>query len=183
MKGKQIIEEIDFLRSQGEGLERITEVIQQQTTLKRQSVYGLMKRYGRDDLLSFLFPPKESAPVAREHGEWGRYAAGCRCHLCREANTARAAQHRRKRFSQEKDPADPRHGTSAFYSNHGCRCADCKEAHQKQVSKEYQDRLSRPIDPQDKRHGTVSFYKAYGCRCEPCKKASSIEWANRERRK
>lgn len=170
MRGKQIIEEIDFLRSQGEGLERITEVIQQQTTIKPRSLRRLLARSGRGDLLTFLYPMPE--PVIHEHGEMTSYEAGCRCGLCREANTAAALRYRKERAAREKDPNDPRHGKATFYANHGCRCDKCRAAHRAAMAEDYKKRLSSTLDPNDPRHGKRSFYIAWGCRCEPCRSAA-----------
>lgn len=170
MKGQQIIEEIDFLRSQGEGLERITEVIQQQAKVKTRSLQRLLARSNRTDLIDFLFPRPE--PVVYDHGEIARYYQGCRCALCREANTDIAARYRKERVAREKDPNDPRHGKATFYTNHGCRCDKCRAAHHAAMAEDYRNRLSSALDPNDSRHGTRSFYIAWGCRCEPCRSAA-----------
>lgn len=177
MKGKQIIEEVDFLKSQGENRERILAAIPE---IKRESLRALLRRHKRTDLISFLLPRPVTEPVTHEHGDVARYVAGCRCLPCRESNNDKAAMWRKERTISDKDPNDPRHGKASFYQNHGCRCEPCKAAHKKKVSEEYQQRKASALDPSDKRHGTKSFYTAYACRCERCKEAASAYRARRK---
>ena len=51
-----------------------------------------------------------------------RYAAGCRCAACAEANRARVAD------LTSRPPGDVPHGTASGYGNWGCRCDECKPA-------------------------------------------------------
>jgi hypothetical protein len=181
MRGKQIIEEIDFLKSQAQDQGRILAALQN-ADVKPASLKILLRRREREDLLAFLFPPKPNQHAVREHGEMSRYEAGCRCLLCREANNERAARLRKARTAEAKDPNDPRHGKASFYTNHGCRCERCREAQRAKVSADYQRRLATPLEPNDKRHGTLTFYTAHGCRCDRCKDAARIRDARRKKK-
>ena len=58
------------------------------------------------------------------HGERKSYSNGCRCDLCREANTIKMKEDRSNRF--EKGTFE--HGTMVGYLNADCRCDDCKMA-------------------------------------------------------
>lgn len=170
MRGKDVIEEIDFLKSQSETPARIISALEE-SSVKTESLKRLLYRHKRADLLRFLFPRAEAEPAFHEHGEPARYDTGCRCFLCKDANNDRAAKQRKER-AKRIDPADPRHGTGSFYRNHGCRCEPCSAAAAVESQRQYRNRLATPIDPNDPRHGHRSFYNAYGCRCEPCKAAA-----------
>lgn len=63
--------------------------------------------------------------MARAHGTPAKYAEGCTCDVCTDANTAR------NKVSQEKraDREPPRHDAST-YRNWRCRCPVCTRAHQ-----------------------------------------------------
>lgn len=60
------------------------------------------------------------AHVAPEHGTHYRYAHGCRCDECKQAER----EERRKR--KERGPKI--HGTTSAYINYACRCDECKKA-------------------------------------------------------
>jgi hypothetical protein len=142
MRGKEIIEEIDFLKSQGEGRQRIFTVLSD-ASVKPESLRVLLRRNGREDIRDFLFPVEPFEPVTHDHGHHMRYHAGCRCGLCKEANRERMLKLRRELRDRPKDPADPRHGTTGFYRNHGCRCAKCSEAHSAACAITYEARKRR----------------------------------------
>ena len=77
--------------------------------------------------------PSAWAPVqTAEHGGSGaRYARGCRCQPCREANTRRAMRRRQERRALAASGSIPetvRHGSAATAGNWGCRCDLCIEA-------------------------------------------------------
>lgn len=61
------------------------------------------------------------------HGTNGYYNLGCRCDVCRAANTAHLREYR-ARIKGTLSPGDPRHGTSNGYFNYGCRCRPCTDA-------------------------------------------------------
>jgi Fe-S cluster assembly iron-binding protein IscA len=55
---------------------------------------------------------------------------GCRCDLCKAANTQAMAERRsRVRLTVDLNSADIIHGTTNTYRYYGCRCDKCKEAH------------------------------------------------------
>jgi len=59
-----------------------------------------------------------------KHGVAATYRnEGCRCELCRKANSARCTRWRAQADGREP----PEHGR-AGYSNYGCRCEVCTEA-------------------------------------------------------
>ena len=64
------------------------------------------------------------------HGLSGYSNLGCRCGICRAANTAYNLQMRKVRQRRiESDATIRPHGVESTYSNYRCRCAPCKEAH------------------------------------------------------
>lgn len=80
------------------------------------------------------YSPRPEVPI--RHGRLVGYRRGCRCALCRKANTD--SQNRRKAV-RSKDPAAADragHGKATTYSNYGCRCQPCKEA-QSRSNKKY----------------------------------------------
>ena len=65
-----------------------------------------------------------------EHGTTSKYRAGCRCDLCRSANTEACRASRANRVARVKSNSvtqEITHGLSA-YTNWGCRCPICSEA-------------------------------------------------------
>lgn len=79
------------------------------------------------------------------HGEIQCYNYGCRCSLCKAANTSRVNEQRYRREREAKDSNDSRHGTRAFYLNHGCRCAPCCEAQAKVNRIYYEEHAPMPV--------------------------------------
>jgi len=71
---------------------------------------------------------KSPAPKGRgsrsNHGDPGKYNAGCRCTICKAGNTERATVARDERRGRIKDAP---HGTESGYRNWGCRCKPCKK--------------------------------------------------------
>lgn len=68
------------------------------------------------------------SPDDPRHGLNGYSNLGCRCEICRAANTAWQLSARARRAASLADD-DPRHGKSNTYLNHGCRCGKCRSAH------------------------------------------------------
>lgn len=101
------------------------------------------------------------------HGTCASYEAGCRCDDCRQANTARATDQRRKRreYPAEKIP----HGLGG-YLNYGCRCPVCRSTHAQALA---QQRRRRHARPESAPHGTPSGFIDWGCRCPDCCRALS----------
>lgn len=73
-------------------------------------------------------------------GTGSAYNFGCRCRECAEANRLGGLRRRRARYKEAKDPNDPRHGKSSFYTNHGCRCEKCSLAHSISCKERYEKR-------------------------------------------
>lgn len=64
-------------------------------------------------------PTKESGGCYSNHG--------CRCQVCKTANTRRVQKRRHER-AYEEVPQD-KHGRDSTYVNWGCRCDPCTKAH------------------------------------------------------
>jgi hypothetical protein len=63
------------------------------------------------------------------HGASGYTNDGCRCDVCRAANTARCARRTEERRRELwEDPTLAQHGRASTYTNWGCRCEPCTEA-------------------------------------------------------
>lgn len=64
-----------------------------------------------------------------QHGSRGRYAEGCRCLECKDANRRYMNEYRsRKRGGKPvRKYGKLTHGTRSFYV-HGCRCPECTRA-------------------------------------------------------
>jgi len=61
------------------------------------------------------------------HGTRTAYNLGkCRCHICRDANTAYQRTWRKARTIPVDDQ---RHGTENAYTTRDCRCESCRKAH------------------------------------------------------
>lgn len=61
-----------------------------------------------------------------KHGRSTYVNYGCRCALCKRANTDYVNKRRRERYD-EPTPAHV-HGTVNGYTNYGCRCKACLRA-------------------------------------------------------
>jgi hypothetical protein len=75
-------------------------------------------------------PRKETGSCYAHHG--------CRCDVCRAANSRRVRKRR-----QERDPSQlPReeHGKQATYINWNCRCEPCTRAHSENWNDWYRNR-------------------------------------------
>lgn len=73
----------------------------------------------------------EVCPHQLQHGTYTAYNNhGCRCQLCRVANTewGRGARQRR-RARMERGEVQPPHGVETTYFNYMCRCELCRRAH------------------------------------------------------
>jgi hypothetical protein len=69
------------------------------------------------------------------HGTMNGYINhGCRCDLCRAANTEYC---RVRRIERDLAPNDPRHGRWTTYFNYACRCVRCKAAHNEYEHQRY----------------------------------------------
>lgn len=79
------------------------------------------------------------------HGEVQCYNYGCRCTLCKAANTTRVNEQRYRRERETKDPNDRRHGTRTFYVNHSCRCAPCVKAQAKANDDYYKEHATGTV--------------------------------------
>lgn len=60
------------------------------------------------------------------HGTANRYHQGCRCLLCKVANTERHREMTARRA--EREIPERVHGTLSGYSNYRCRCPECRAA-------------------------------------------------------
>jgi hypothetical protein len=110
-------------------------------------------------------------------GTLNAYRRGCKCDLCRAANTAHYTNGRAAREAKlATDPTSLPHGTTSTYCNYGCRCDPCKEAQAKSNAFHAARRKGLPITGP---HGVLSTYTNWGCRCDLCRKAMSDE--NRSR--
>jgi hypothetical protein len=71
--------------------------------------------------------------MARYRGS--KNVEGCRCKLCKKANTERCAAERLKAGMKPNTgkPGVP-HGASSRYSYWGCRCAKCKRGNADRVA-------------------------------------------------
>lgn len=69
------------------------------------------------------------------HGLASTYRHGCRCELCRDANTDFCKQQRTERSNRPVD--DIPHGLSG-YQNWDCRCEVCKAAKSEKNAAAYQ---------------------------------------------
>lgn len=97
-----------------------------------------------------------------EHGTHAMYEShGCRCDVCRAANTERV------RHWRATTTAPIPHGTANGYRNYGCRCDDCRAAH----NVEWNEMRARLLAAGDYPHGTTGY--TYGCRCDECRAAAS----------
>lgn len=64
------------------------------------------------------------------HGMNGYSNLGCRCDICREANTAYNLSMREVRARRiAADPSIRPHGVETTYLNYRCRCAECRAEH------------------------------------------------------
>lgn len=74
-------------------------------------------------------PPLVPGDGDPRHGTNGYTNLGCRCEVCRAANTAnnlRTREDRKRRL--EQDPSIRPHGVETTYLNYGCRCVPCTDA-------------------------------------------------------
>ena len=81
-------------------------------------------------------------PLNQRHGTPNRYADGCRCRPCTDANTRRvyaAKALRVERFLRGE--IHPEHGTRLTYANYDCRCDPCRAA--------WSDHMKHRYDPQE----------------------------------
>ena len=63
-------------------------------------------------------------PGDERHGSlYGYKSCGCRCDLCRAANTAYKKQQR----ATGAPPPSVGHGTYSAYNGYGCRCYECSQ--------------------------------------------------------
>ena len=114
--------------------------------------------------------------MTEQHG-YNAYRRGCRCDICRAANTERCAEYRAKRLERAASdgvPDDVEHGHSA-YQNWGCRCDICRASvltFNAQLSQ--RGRSGKPSHP---RGGWQAR-----CACDSCKvrMARYLRWRNAE---
>jgi len=66
--------------------------------------------------------------TGRSHGTSGRYAEGCRCDVCTNANTERTQRGKAARTERK-----PEVHNASTYVNWGCRCDDCTADNQRVV--------------------------------------------------
>lgn len=62
------------------------------------------------------------------HGMNGYSNLGCRCDVCRQANTAWQAKARARRRATPI-PSEVKHGSENAYTNYSCRCDTCRKGH------------------------------------------------------
>lgn len=79
------------------------------------------------------------SPGDRRHGTNISYRRGCRCALCRQANTEYVRRWRQKIGGSLPADSD-KHGTVNGYSNWGCRCNPCTIAQYRAVGDYYHRR-------------------------------------------
>ncbi len=105
------------------------------------------------------------------HGIPSTYRSGCRCGLCRTANTVHTREKTARRREQAVIPDFVQHGKATTYGNWHCRCDPCKGAHRIALQRQAARRKSMAI-PAGVPHGTRSTYIAWYCRCRPCSEAN-----------
>lgn len=90
------------------------------------------------------------------HGRTGYEKHGCRCAVCRAANTAHVAAVRARRLLRlSAAPDDAAHGTIQAYDA-GCRCPDCKTIR----AVRYHTRERQPARPHRWRELVTSAYRS-----------------------
>ena len=78
------------------------------------------------------------------HGNVSTYIHyGCRCDLCRRANTDRTLEANEYRAVKRLLGAELSHGKPSTYANHGCRCDECRKAWSEACKDYYQRRKAR----------------------------------------
>ena len=93
-----------------------TAEIEDRTQINAGAVRNIAKQYGI-----------EIARIkAVAHGTFLSYQRGCNCQPCKDVNTAKAREDKKRRI--EKGVPDHLHGTPSAYSNWDCRCAPCTAA-------------------------------------------------------
>jgi hypothetical protein len=75
-----------------------------------------------------------------DHGTPGRYNAGCRCDVCRAANTARKAK-ARKAKAGDAPPRESSHGAAGY--RRGCRCDVCRAGNTTRMAEGKHDKAYR----------------------------------------
>lgn len=74
--------------------------------------------------------PEPRTPLRDICGTAARYAAGCHCAECREANRVRMVRDRNQRVEKgRRNPELIPHGTVGAYKNWGCQCEACTAVH------------------------------------------------------
>jgi hypothetical protein len=103
-----------------------------------------------------------------EHG-YRQYRRGCRCDVCRAANTALARAQRQRTYEArgypvKERPPKPDHGSRSRYVR-GCRCEPCTAANTIGT----RAWRAKPIEKRYITHGASGYTSA--CRCEICTEA------------
>lgn len=81
--------------------------------------------------------------TSNRHGtERGYKHDGCRCDLCKAANTKATRDDRARRHAQLAELPDSAHGDRNTYLNWGCRCQRCTDT-QKRYMRTYRERYRR----------------------------------------
>ncbi|MEU0468948.1 hypothetical protein ABZ215_33505 [Amycolatopsis sp. NPDC006131] len=93
-----------------------------------------------------------------EHGTATSYRKGCRCDVCKEAQSVRA----KEAYRRKKSLAPKKHNAST-YKQYGCRCDVCKRANSEEKRTHRRSRRSK----KPSKHNYVT-YTEYGCRCQEC---------------
>lgn len=107
--------------------------------------------------------------MSRQCGTFSSYIGGCRCTLCRKANTLHSQQMKERLRNRE-----PRvHGTAYAYNTYRCRCEECCaawSAFNTATALEWRKRNPK----ESKVHGKYSTYINHHCRCPECMEAMRI---------
>lgn len=98
------------------------------------------------------------------HGKASTYRNyGCRCALCKKANTDYS---RERRAFRRLNPKNWSHGKDTTYRNYACRCVECTEAHRVYKAKARIAKKDAEVDD------AVEYEKRHGV-CDCCSKFSS----------
>lgn len=108
--------------------------------LSRNAIYLPLKASGHTD--KRWRNGGDRVPLNQRHGTPNRYADGCRCRPCTDANTRRVLDAKARRVERfRRGEIHPEHGTRLTYANYDCRCDPCRDA--------WSDHMKHRYDPQE----------------------------------